>query len=98
MTLELDLPPDLAERLRQEAERRGQSRELVMLQLLAEHLPPPLDERRAAAVAMLNRWVEEDAQLPPEEAAANTAVLRALDEDRPSYRKLFTDILKDDPQ
>jgi antitoxin (DNA-binding transcriptional repressor) of toxin-antitoxin stability system len=61
-------------------------------------IPPAQDERRAAAVAMLNRWVEEDAKLPPEEAAANTAVLRALDEDRPSYRKLFADILKDDPQ
>ncbi len=60
-----------------------------MLQLLAEHLPPPLDERQAAAVAMLKRWVEEDAQLTPEEAAANPAVLRALDEDRPSYRNLF---------
>ena len=59
---------------------------------------PPLEERRAAAVAMLNRWGEEDAKLPPEEAAANTAVLRALDEDRPSYRKLFADILKDDPR
>ena len=61
-------------------------------------MPPPLDERRAAAVAMLNRWGEEDAKLPPEEAAANSAVLRALDEDRPSYRKLFADILKDDPR
>ena len=98
MTLQLVLPPDLAERLRQEAERRGQPRESVAMQLLAEHLPPPLDERRDAAVAMLNRWGEEDAKLPPEEAAANTAVLRALDEDRPSYRKLFADILKDEPR
>ena len=61
-------------------------------------MPQPLDERRAAAIAMLNRWVEEDAELPSEEAAANTAVLRALDEDRPSYRKLFADILKDGPR
>ncbi len=76
MTLQLVLPPDLEERLRQEAQRRGQPRESVAMQLLAEHLPPPLDERRAAAVAMLNRWIDEDAKLPPEEAAANTAVLR----------------------
>ena len=98
MTLQLILSPDLEEHLRQEAERRGQPRESVAMQLLAEHLPPPLDEHRAAAVAMLNRWGEEDAKLPPEEAAANAAVLRALDEDRPSYRKLFADVLKDDPQ
>ena len=61
-------------------------------------MPSPLDKRRAAAVAMLNRWSEEDAKLPPEEVAANTALLRTLDEDRPSYRKLFADILKDDPR
>ena len=43
MTLELVLPPDLEERLSKEAERRGQPRESVAMQLLAEHLPPPLD-------------------------------------------------------
>lgn len=34
----------------------------------------------------------------PEEQAANAAVLRALDEDRPSYRKLFADLPKDEPK
>jgi hypothetical protein len=97
MTLQLTLPPVLEERLRQEAERRGQATESVALRLLDEYLPP-LDDRRSAALAMLNRWMEEDASLSPEEAAANATVLRALDEDRPSYRKLFTDLLKDDPQ
>jgi len=91
MTLQLELPADLEERLRKEAERRGLPRESVVVQMLSEHLPPPSDERRAAAVAMLNDWAEEDANLPAEEAAANAAVLRALDEDRPSYRKLFAD-------
>jgi predicted transcriptional regulator len=95
MTLQIALSPELEERLRQEAERRGQPRELVALRLLDEHLPPREANRRAAAVAMLERWAEEDAALSPKEQAANTAVLRALDEDRPSYRKLFTDILKD---
>jgi hypothetical protein len=83
--------------LRQEAERRGQPAEAVALRLLDQHLPP-LDERRAAALALLQGWVEEDAALAPDEAAANAKVLRALDEDRPSYRKLFTDLLKDDPK
>ena len=46
---------------------------------------------------MLHSWMEEDAALSAEAAAANADVLRALDEDRPSYRKLFTDLLKDDP-
>ena len=40
--------------------------------------------------ALLDRWQEEDATLSPEEAAANAEVLRALDADRSSYRKLFT--------
>jgi hypothetical protein len=92
MTLQLALPADLEARLRQEAERRGQPSEAVALRLLDQYLPPPLDDCHAAAVAMLQRWTEEDAALSPEEAAANIEVLRALDEDRPSYRKLFTDI------
>ncbi len=98
MTLQLTLPSELQERLHQEAERRGQPAEAVALRLLDEHLPPPLDARRAAAIAMLHQWMEEDAAMSPEEEAANVEVLRALDADRPSYRKLFTDILKDLPK
>jgi hypothetical protein len=96
MTLQLNLPPELHERLRQEAERRQEPIETVVMRLLDEHLPPPLDARRAAAIAMLRQWMEEDAALTPEEEAANEEFFRRFDEDRPSYRKLFTDILKDD--
>jgi hypothetical protein len=95
MSIQLVLPPELEQRLRQEAERRGKSAEEVALQLLNQHLPPPLDVRRAAAIAMLQQWMEEDSSISQEEAEANAAVLRALDEDRPSYRKLFTDLSKD---
>jgi hypothetical protein len=99
MTLQLNLPPELHERLLQEADRRKESVETVTLRLLDQHPPPLWDARRqAAAIAMLQQWMEEDAALTPEEEASNAAVLRALDEDRPSYRKLFTDILKDDPE
>jgi hypothetical protein len=95
--LQLTLPPELEARLRQEAERRGQSLESVALQLLDQHLPPVWDEqRRAAAIAMLRQWREEDAAMSPEEAAENADLLRSLDEDRPSHRKLFTDLLKQD--
>jgi len=103
MILQLNLSPELHERLLQEAERRQEPVEAVAMRLLDEHLPPLLESRRAllesrreAAIALLQQWMEEDAALTPEEAAANAEVLRALDEDRPSYRKLFTDILKDD--
>ncbi len=48
MTLQLNLPEKLAERLRQKAETLGQPIEAIALNLLEQHLPP-LDERRAAA-------------------------------------------------
>ena len=95
MTLHLALSREVEERLRQEAERRGEPTEAIALRLLEEHLPPALDARRAAAVAMLGRWQDEDAALSREESTANAEVLRALDEDRPSYRKLFTAVLQD---
>jgi hypothetical protein len=95
MTLHLTLPAPLEERLRQEAERQGLPPDTVTLQLLDQHLPKHLDDRRSAAAAMLDRWIEEDAALSDEESAENEKVLRMIDEDRPSYRKLFTDILKD---
>jgi len=98
LTLQLHLPPELEQRLLQEADRCGQPGEAVALRLLDRHLPQPQDQRRVAAVAMLQRWMEEDAALTPEEAQANADVLRQLDEDRPSYRKLFTDVLKDGPK
>ncbi len=95
MTLQITLPSQLEERLRQEAERRGQGQESVALRVLDEHLPPALDVRRAEAVSLLRAWAEEDESLSVEEMAANAEVLRALDEDRPSYPKLFPDLLED---
>src|SRR5438309_2187378 len=97
MSLELKMPPELEERLRREAQRCGQPTESVALRLLDEHLPQALDARRAAAVSMLQDWVEEDGNLSAEEAQANADVLRSLDADRPSHRKLFADLLKDAP-
>ena len=93
MTLHLTLPAPLEERLRQEAERQGLAPDTVTLQILDQHLPKPVDDRRAAGIAMLHRWMEEDAALSDEESAENEKVLRMIDEDRPSYRKLFTDML-----
>ena len=97
MTLELILPPQLEDRLRREAERRGVAPAAVTLQLLEEHLPPSDADRRAAAIAMLEQWEIEDAALTPEQEAENAAVLRAIDEDRLSDRKWFTEVLKDSP-
>ena len=95
MALQLILPAQLEERLRREAERQGLGPDAVTMQLLDQHLPQPLDDRRAAAIAMLQHWMEEDAALSDEELRENQNLLRLIDEDRPSYRKLFTEVLKD---
>lgn len=93
MSLQITLPSQLEARLRQEAERRGQEEEALALRVLDQHLPPALDPRRAEAVSLLRGWAKEDASLTAEELAANVEILRAVDEDRPSDRKLFIDIL-----
>src|SRR5438105_12041198 len=98
MMLQLTLPPELEDRLRREAQRQGQPTEAVALRMLDQHLPLSSDDRRAAAIAMLRRWSEEDASLTAEEGAANAVVLRELDENLPSYQKLFTDLLTDHPK
>ena len=95
MTLELTLPAELESRLRQEAERAGLRPDALTLKLLDEHLPGA--DRRLALIAMLHQWKADDDVMTDEESAANADVLRAIDEDRLSDRKLFTDILKDGP-
>lgn len=94
MALHLSLPPELQERLCQEAERRGQPIEAVAMHLLNEHLPPPLDARREAAIALLHRWMEEDAALSPEQQTVNEELFRNLDADRTSNRPLFPPAFK----
>lgn len=93
--MQVSLSTPLEERLRREADRQGLPVNALMVQLLEKHLPALPDGPQAAALAMLERWIAEDSQLTAEEAAENAAVLKALDDHRPSYRKLFTDLLKD---
>jgi predicted transcriptional regulator len=92
MVLELTLPAQLEERLRQEAERRGRPAAAVALEVLEQHLPPPLSERQKAALALLQRWMEEDAAAGDSEEA--DAIFRELDADRTSNRPLFPPELK----
>jgi len=78
MTLQLSLSAELEKRLRLEAERAGISSDAVALRLLDEHLPPPMDDRRARAIALLGEWIIEDAKLSDEELESNAEVLRRL--------------------
>jgi hypothetical protein len=93
MPLQLSLPSELEARLEEEARRKGLSPATVTLELLDRHLPAA--DRRAALIALLQQWQVEDQALTEAEAAANRSVLRAIDEDRLSDRKLFTDYAKD---
>jgi hypothetical protein len=93
MTIQLNLPPELEARLEREAQRQNSSPDAVTLKLLNDHLPPV--DKAAALAAMFEQWNAEDEAMTDEEQAENIAILRAIDEDRMSDRKLFTDILKD---
>ena len=88
MTIQLNLPAQLEERLRQEADRQGLAPDAVTLKILDQHLPKTVDDRRAAAIAMLQQWMEEDANAngDPEEAEQ---FFRDLDAARTSNRPLF---------
>jgi hypothetical protein len=87
MTIQLNLPTELEERLRQEANRQGLAPDTVTLKILDQHLPKPIDDRRAAAVAMLQQWMEEDANADDSEESEQ--FFRDLDAARTSNRPLF---------
>jgi hypothetical protein len=90
MTLKLHLPPDLEGRLRREAERQGLPAEQCTLRLLDEHLPP--SERGAGLRELVGIWIAEDDA--GEQQETGEFLVRSLDQDRLSDRKLFPSELK----
>lgn len=90
MTLTLDLPEDLEERLQDEAQRRGVPVARLTLELLDHHLP--CRNPRQNVIDLLQSWLDEgDAQ---EQRETGEYLIRTLDEDRLSSRKLFPAELK----
>lgn len=90
MTLTLDLPLELEQRLLCEAERQGMPADECVSQLLDQYLPPK--DRRAELISLLQSWIDEgDAE---EQKETGEYLIRALDEDRLSDRKLFPPELK----
>jgi hypothetical protein len=90
MTITLTLPPDLEERLQHEAERQGLPTATLTLQLLDQHLPSK--DPHTELVALLQSWIDDgDDQ---EQKETGDYLVQALDEDRPSGRKLFPPELK----
>ena len=68
----------------------------MAVRVLDEQLPPL--NRTEAAVKLLSGWAIEAEQLTDAEVESNVAVLRAIDRDRLSERKLFTEILDEHPR
>ena len=93
MTLQLSLTPDLENRLKTAASQKGKPAEQYVVQLLEDTLPPT--GRNLAAAQMLLTWATEVEAMSDEESAENEEVLRAIDEDRLSDRKLFSHLLED---
>jgi hypothetical protein len=85
MTLTLHLPPDIEQRLTQAAQQQGLPAEAYTLQLLEAHLPPK--DHRAELVALLQTWIEEADATEQQDTGAY--LVRVLDADRLSARKLF---------
>jgi hypothetical protein len=85
MTISLALTPELEQRLKQAAEQQGLSADALALRLLEQHLPPA--ERRAELVALLQSWIDGDNVAEQQETGEY--LIRVLDEDRLSNRKLF---------
>ncbi len=85
MTLTLDLPSEVEQYLLQEANQQGLSIESVTLQLLQSFIS--LRQKQAKAVNLLQSWMDdEDIE---EQQETGQYLIRALDEDRLSERKLF---------
>jgi hypothetical protein len=85
MTLKIELTSELEKRLAREADRRGVPAETLTIALLEEHLPAP--DRQTELVSLLEPWIEEGD--PEEQRETGEYLLRSLDEDRLSDRKLF---------
>lgn len=88
--MHLDLPSELEQRLTQEARRQGVAAEECARRVLDKYLPPK--DQRAEAVRLVQSWLDEgDGQ---EQQETGDYLVRALDEDRLSERKLFPPDLK----
>ncbi|MFO1433933.1 MAG: hypothetical protein U1F76_28195 [Candidatus Competibacteraceae bacterium] len=91
MTLTLNLPPELEQRLRQAATGRGLSLDAYTVQLLDQSLPPT--DRPTAIVTLLQSWLDE--KNTEEQQETGEYLIHALDKDRLSDRPLFPEALKD---
>lgn len=85
MILTLDLSPELEDSLSQQATSHGLSVDRYALSLLEQIL---LTQNQSQALnTLLQSWIDDDTT--QEDQATGDLLIQALDEDRPSNRKLF---------
>ena len=84
MTITLELSPEEQQRLQELATQQGKKAEEVVLQAVKRVLPP---QSVADRVAALRTLLDDDAQ---EQQETGEYLKRVLDEDRLSYRKLYS--------
>ena len=77
-----------------EPERRGTTIEEVAAEMKERGFTLP--EKTIAAIAMLRQWRVEDEQATDEEIEQHREVLRSIDENRLSDRKLFEKVLAEE--
>lgn len=85
MTVTLQLSDELQDRLAAEAARRKMSVEELSLQVLDHAVAPR--ERQRDAIALLQSWIDDGDE--QEQRETGDFLIKALDEDRLSNRKLF---------
>lgn len=90
MTLTLNLPQELEQRLTREAQRQGLPLDAYTVALLDKSLPP--QERRTELITLLQTWLDEED--PEEQRDTGEYLIHALDGDRLSDRPLFPSDLK----
>ena len=90
MTLTLNLSPELEQYLLQETNQHGLSVEALVVQLLTNSILPK--QKRAEAVNLLQSWIDDEDD--EEQQETGQYLIRALDDDRLSERKLFLSELK----
>lgn len=91
-TITLTLDSEFEQRLLLEASRHGLSPEQYAVQALEERLSQTERERREKAIALVQSWIDEGDE--QEQRETWEYLVRVLDEDRISARKLFPEELK----
>lgn len=82
MTYQIQITPELKQRLDALAAREGTTPDAVAVRTLEQNLPPTVDVNDFSK--LMRQWNEEDADEPDDDS-----FFLELDAHRPSYRKLF---------